>query len=56
MSDSIYFDEQHHQFRANLRRFIEQEVVPHAEAWEEAGMVPRAVLRQMGELGYLGIR
>ena len=56
MNDSIYFDEQHHQFRASMRRFIEQEVVPHAEAWEEAGMVPREVLRKMGELGFLGIR
>jgi len=56
MGDSIYFDEQHDQFRESFRRFIEQEVVPHAEAWEEAGMVPREVLRKMGELGYLGIR
>lgn len=56
MSDSIYFDEQHQQFRDSLRRFIEQEVVPHAAAWEEAGMVPREVLRHMGELGFLGIR
>lgn len=56
MSDSIYFDEQHQQFRDSMRRFIEQEVVPHAEAWEEAGMVPREVLRKMGELGFLGIR
>ncbi len=56
MSDSIYFDEQHDHFRESFRRFIEQEVVPHADAWEEAGMVPREVLRKMGELGYLGIR
>jgi len=56
MIDSIYFDEQHRQFRDNVRRFVAQEVVPYAAAWEEAGMVPRAVLRQMGELGYLGVR
>lgn len=56
MNDPIYFDEQHRQFRDNLRRFIAQEVVPHAAGWEEAGMVPRSVLRQMGGLGYLGIR
>jgi acyl-CoA dehydrogenase len=56
MSDSIYFDEQHQQFRDSMRRFIEQEVVPHAQAWEEDGMVPREVLRKMGELGFLGIR
>ncbi|TWO71365.1 acyl-CoA dehydrogenase [Caenimonas sedimenti] len=56
MNEPIYFTEEHRQFRDNLRRFIEQEVVPHAAPWEEAGMVPRAVMRQMGELGYLGIR
>lgn len=56
MNDLVYFDEQHQQFRDSMRRFIEQEVVPHGEAWEEAGMVPREVLRQMGALGYLGMR
>ncbi|OGA63621.1 MAG: acyl-CoA dehydrogenase [Betaproteobacteria bacterium RIFCSPLOWO2_12_FULL_65_14] len=56
MNEAIYFDEQHRQFRDNLRRFVDQEVVPHAAPWEEAGMVPRALLRQMGELGFLGIR
>jgi acyl-CoA dehydrogenase len=56
MNEPIYFTEEHRQFRDNLRRFIEQEVVPHAAPWEVAGMVPRAVMRQMGELGYLGIR
>jgi acyl-CoA dehydrogenase len=56
VSDSIYFDDQHDEFRANIRRFVSREVTPNGEAWEAAGMVPRAVLRQMGELGYLGIR
>ena len=56
MNEPIYFDEQHRQFRDNLRRFVEQEVVPQAAQWEEQGMVPRAVLRKMGELGYLGVR
>ncbi|MDP3824383.1 MAG: acyl-CoA dehydrogenase family protein [Burkholderiales bacterium] len=56
MNEPIYFTEQHRQFRDNLRRFIDQEIVPRAAPWEEAGMVPRAVMRQMGELGYLGIR
>ncbi len=56
MNEAIYFDEQRRQFRDNLRRFVDQEVVPHAAPWEEAGMVPRALLRQMGELGFLGIR
>lgn len=42
--------------RAQVRRFVEQEVKPHALAWEEQGFVPRDVLQRMGELGFLGIR
>jgi acyl-CoA dehydrogenase len=56
MNEPIYFTEQHRQFRDNLRRYIDQEIVPRAAPWEDAGMVPRAVMRQMGELGYLGVR
>lgn len=53
---SPYFGEEHEALRHQLRRFVETEVKPHGLAWEEAGMVPRAVLRRMGELGFLGIR
>ena len=30
--------------------------MPYADQWEELGYVPREVLREMGELGFLGIR
>ncbi|MEZ4353365.1 MAG: acyl-CoA dehydrogenase family protein [Myxococcota bacterium] len=36
--------------------FVAREVKPHGEAWEEAGQVPREVLRRMGGLGMLGLR
>jgi len=36
--------------------FVTKEVMPHGEAWEEAGKVPREVLLQMGQLGMLGLR
>jgi acyl-CoA dehydrogenase len=42
--------------RDSIRRFIEKEIVPHAPAWEEQGFVPREVLKQMGALGFLGLR
>jgi acyl-CoA dehydrogenase len=42
--------------RETLRRFVEKEVVPHGAAWEAKGEVPREVLRQMGQLGFLGLR
>lgn len=33
-----------------------EEIKPHALQWEQDGMVPREVVRRMGELGFLGIR
>ena len=36
--------------------FVNKEVVPHGEAWEEAGKVPREVLEQMGALGMFSLR
>ena len=56
MKNSIYFSEEHDMFREQLRRFIETEIVPNGEKWEEEGTTPRAVLRYMGSLGFLGIR
>lgn len=57
LSDSaLFLSDEHRQLRAQLRRFVEAEIKPHAAAWEEAGATPRALLRQMGALGFLGIR
>jgi acyl-CoA dehydrogenase len=53
---SPYFREEHAALRTQIRRFVEAEIKPEAEAWEEAGFVPREILRRMGALGFLGIR
>jgi acyl-CoA dehydrogenase len=42
--------------RETLRRYVEKEIVPQAHAWEAQGHVPREVLREMGRLGFLGLR
>ncbi len=55
MSTSPYFSGEHEQIRDSLRRFIDEQVRPHGDAWETQGMVPREVLRQMGSLGFLGM-
>jgi acyl-CoA dehydrogenase len=47
------FDEEHEIFRASVRRFLEQDVTPHHEAWEERGYVDRDVWLRAGELGFL---
>jgi len=51
-----YFTSEHEMLRDTIRRFVAERVLPQADAWEEAGFVPRDVLREMGALGLLGIR
>lgn len=56
MTNSPYFTEELEMIRDQVRRFIENEITPHGEAWEEAGKVPREVFTKMGSLGMLGMR
>ena len=50
------FGPEHESLRRTVERFVQEHVLPHADAWEDAGKVPREVLAAMGELGLLGIR
>ena len=52
---SIYDTPEHDLLREQVARFVAREVEPHALAWEEAGMTPRAVLKKMGDAGLLGL-
>ncbi|MBM3338529.1 MAG: acyl-CoA dehydrogenase [Betaproteobacteria bacterium] len=47
------FREEHELYRQTARRFLEQEVAPHHDQWEEQGYVDRAVWLKAGELGLL---
>ncbi|VTQ39783.1 acyl-CoA dehydrogenase [Pseudomonas aeruginosa] len=47
------FETEHNLFRDAFRAFLDKEVVPHQDAWEEAGVVDRAVWRKAGEMGFL---
>ena len=42
--------------REQLRRYVAEEILPHADAWEQAGQVPRSVFQGLGRLGLLGMR
>ena len=47
------FGEEHESFRSSFRKFLEKEVIPFHEAWEEQGYVDRDVWRKAGENGFL---
>jgi acyl-CoA dehydrogenase len=55
MQATLYDTPEHALLREQVARFIAREVEPHAQAWEERGMVPREVLQRMGRAGLLGL-
>jgi citronellyl-CoA dehydrogenase len=50
------FTHEHEELRRNLKRFIDNEVNPHVDAWEEAEIFPaKELFKKMGALGFLGL-
>jgi alkylation response protein AidB-like acyl-CoA dehydrogenase len=47
------FEEEHDRFREVVARFVADEVVPHHDAWERDGQVPRELWTKAGALGLL---
>ena len=50
-----FYDEDHDSFRESVREFVEREVAPHHEEWEDAGHIDPAVWVAAGRQGLLGI-
>ena len=51
--DIIQYTDEHRIFRQTLKKFLEKEITPHAEEWEEACIVPREAWKKMGDQGFL---
>ncbi|MBW2509756.1 MAG: acyl-CoA dehydrogenase family protein [Deltaproteobacteria bacterium] len=47
--------QQQEMIRESAARFAEQRLAPNSRSWEAAGAVDAAVLREMGELGFMGM-
>jgi acyl-CoA dehydrogenase len=54
LSDPFATDERR-ALRALTRSFVEREVLPHLDAWERAGELPRALHARAAEAGLLGV-
>src|SRR6185369_15551307 len=55
MDPSLYFSEQHHQVREMVREFSRKEVAPVARDLDRTAEFPWSNIKQMGELGLLGV-
>jgi acyl-CoA dehydrogenase len=53
---SPHYEESHDALAASVRRFVESEVAPYIDVWEDAGELPRDLHRKAAEAGILGLR
>jgi alkylation response protein AidB-like acyl-CoA dehydrogenase len=51
----MYFTDAHEELRLHIRKFLEKEVQPHLEEWEQRTF-PDSIFARFGELGFLGLR
>lgn len=52
---SRYYSPEHEAFRDALRRFVEREITPNVDAWDEAGEFPRELYQKIAAIGVLGL-
>ncbi len=51
----IIFDEEHDMFRESVRSFIDKEIAPNHEKWEQNGKVDKEMFQKAGSNGFLGM-
>ena len=51
----MHFTAAHEELRLQIRRFMEKEVVPYLEEWEQT-LFPDSIMKRFGDLGFLGLR
>ncbi len=49
------FAPEHETLRDSVRTFVEREIAPHVNAWDEAESFPRSLYRRAAEMGLLGL-
>ncbi len=50
-----WFEESHIIWRDSVRRFVESEIMPHVEIWEETGRIPHDLYPKAAKAGLLGL-
>ena len=52
---SPFYNQDHEDFRTQVRRFVEREIVPHVDAWETAEQLPRELHKKAADAGLLQV-
>src|SRR5476651_1962235 len=51
----MLLDEEQILIRDTARSFAQEQILPHVRKWEAVGEIPRALLTEMGKLGFMGM-
>ncbi len=54
MRNHPFYTEEHEALRATVRKFVDEELRPNADAWDEAGEFPRELYEKAGAIGLMG--
>ena len=50
-----YFTEEHRIFRESVRKFVEKEIKPHIDRWEDEELFPAELYKRCADEGFLGL-
>ena len=51
----LFYNESHHAWREEVKKFVAKEIAPFVEEWEEAGEFPKELYKKAGDFGLLGM-
>ncbi len=50
-----YFEESHNILRQSIKKFLEREIAPYIDEWEEKEEFPKELYKKAGQAGFLGL-
>lgn len=50
-----YYDETHVALRESVRKFVDKEILPHIDDWEEQNSFPVELYKKAGDAGFMGL-
>jgi acyl-CoA dehydrogenase len=51
----IYYTAEHRAFASSVKRFVEKEISPYVNEWDEAGIFPQELYQKAASVGLLGL-
>lgn len=55
LNNPIYYTAEHCAFADSVRKFVEKEISPFVNEWDEAGTFPRELYQKAADIGLLGL-